>query len=384
MRSGDDDDMSLTDLRPGTRTADPADPATPLGPRGLDPLGLAEVDRLLATRIAAHCDVLTAVSDELAPMTEALAEAATGGKRLRAAFCLWGARGASGAEAAPGAVEAAAALELFHLAALVHDDLMDHSDDRRGRPTVHRAFADRHLLARGLGDADAHGAAMAVLAGDLCLTWSDDLLAEAARRSEAGAAARAVWSQMRDQVLAGQYLDVLGQTRATTSLDDVRRVLLHKSAKYTVEHPLLLGGTLGGASADLLAGYSALALDVGEAFQLRDDVIGVFGEPDVTGKPVEDDVREGKRTLLVALAVEAASAAQRDVLDRHLGDPAVDRAGVDAVREVLRSTGALARVEERIAALASSALATVARLPVDERTRQALADLTEACVWRDA
>ncbi|WP_182526824.1 polyprenyl synthetase family protein [Nocardioides dongkuii] len=361
----------------------PGTPGTP-GPRDLDPVGLAAVDDLLTGRLAGHGTVLVDVSLELRPVVTALRDAIVGGKRLRAAFCLWGARGAAGADDVPGAAEAAAALELFHLAALVHDDLMDHSDARRGRPTVHRGFADEHRASGRLGDPDEHGAAVAVLAGDLCLTWSDDLLADGARASAYGDAARLVWSQMRDQVLAGQYLDVLGQTRAASTTAQVRRVLHYKSAKYTVEHPLLLGGTLGGAPSDLLDGYRALGLQVGEAFQLRDDVLGVFGEPDVTGKPAVDDVREGKRTLLVAYAEERAGRAGREVLGRHVGDPDLDERGLQAVREVLRDSGALDRVEERIAHLAAEAHAVLDDLPADDRVRRALAALTDACAWRIA
>lgn len=353
-------------------------------PRDLDAAGVTAVERLLRERVRIHANTLLGVSDELAPLVASVRAAAAGGKRLRAAFCLWGARGAAGGREVRGAVEAGAALEMFHLAALVHDDLMDHSDERRGVPTVHRTFAARHAEDDGIGDGADFGSAVAVLAGDLCLTWSDDLLAEAAAVAVDTAAARAVWTEMRDQVLAGQFLDVLGQTRRTTDPEEAGRVVRFKSAKYTVEHPLLLGGTLGGADDALLMRYSSFGLSVGEAFQLRDDVLGVYGDPGVTGKPAVDDVRQGKRTLLVAWAEDTATPAQRAVLHRRLGDPTADERAVAEVREVLDATGALDRVEARIADLVERAHDDLGAMRVDERTRGALAALTEACAWRAA
>ncbi len=189
---------------------------------------------------------------------------------------------------------------------------------------------------------------------------------------------------MRDEVLAGQYLDLLAQARPSTPTAMTERVLRYKSAKYTVEHPLLIGGALAGAPADLLACYSDLGLRVGEAFQLRDDVLGVLGDPGVTGKPVADDVREGKRTLLVALAEERASGRQQAVLDRHLGDPDLDPSGLAAVLQVLDDTGALDRVEDRITRRMTEAHAILDALPVDDGVRRALRALSDACAWRDA
>ncbi|WP_205471812.1 polyprenyl synthetase family protein [Nocardioides sp. SYSU D00038] len=354
-------------------------------PHDLDPAGTAAVDRVVQQLLERRGRVLAGVGTELELLSATLLASGSGGKRLRAAFCLWGARAASGGHDVAGATEAAAALELFHLAALVHDDLMDHSDERRGRPTVHRVFADDHRRRGGAGDPDDHGAAVAVLAGDLCLTWSDDLMADAVAAAPAtGAAAREVWSMMRDEVLAGQYLDVLGQTGVRTSVDQVRRVLHYKSAKYTVEHPLLLGATLAGAPAALVASLRELGLAVGEAFQLRDDVLGVFGDPGRTGKPAVDDVREGKRTMLVAHAQERATRTQARVLRRHLGDPAATLAGVAAVREVLVATGALRRTEDAIEELVERAHDVLDGLDVDDRSRHALASLTDACAWRAA
>lgn len=334
--------------------------------------------------VAGHSQVLRAVDPDLTPVTELLGEMARGGKRIRGAFCMVGARGASGGELPPGSGEAAAAIELFHLAALIHDDVMDHSDRRRGRPTAHRHFAGHHRGRRWAGDADAYGEAVAVLAGDLCLTWSDDLidLAFADRDLSTRRAGRDMWTQMRDETIAGQYLDILGQAQRTLSSRRAGQVMRFKSARYTIGHPLRLGGVLGGASEELLRGYDRIGLTAGEAFQLRDDVLGVFGDPDLTGKPIVDDIREGKRTLLVTTAAERATPAQRAVLDRHLGDPDLTDDGLLAVCDVLRDTGAADDVEQRIAHLTAEALDVVDGLGVDHETTAGLRDLVERCSWR--
>ena len=359
-------------------------------PHDLDPVGLSAVEDLVTTEIASRGRSLAEVDPSLRDVADRLTALVQGGKRLRAAFCLWGARAAAGPRAdVPGGTAAAAALELFHLAALVHDDVMDRSEHRRGGPTVHRAYADQHDAEGYGGDARTFGDGVAVLVGDLCLTWSDDLLGVA--QTEAGRlrptrarAARRVWEEMRLQVIAGQYLDLLGQARPHSDSAAAHRVLTYKSAKYTVEHPLLLGAALGGADPALLDQLSRFGRGVGEAFQLRDDVLGLFGDPEVTGKSVSDDVREGKRTLLVTSAEESASAAQRRVLDRHLGDRDGGPEGLHAVREVVTATGALALVEERIEERATRAHEVLGAMPIDEQTRRTLGVLSDACAWRVA
>ena len=370
---------------------------------GLAPPDLSAVDEALVRTVEEQAQALSAVSDELTDLLGAVRALMVGGKRLRAAFCVWGARGATGrpsgadghpgagpVPAGPGVVEAAAALEMFHLGALVHDDVMDRSALRRGVPTVHRSFADLHRTSGASGDADAFGDSVAVLVGDLCFTWADDLLDRASRacvvagREAAGAHARVVWERMRTQTLAGQYLDLVAQSRPDTTASAATAVLHYKSAKYTVEHPLVLGGALAGASDALLDDYAAFGLCVGEAFQLRDDVLGVFGESTVTGKSTFDDVREGKRTMLVAYAEEAATPEQLVQLRRHLGDEDLDTDGLAAVRTLLTDTGALRRVEARIEETVTEALAGLERMPVPQDAREALAELTEASVWRTA
>ena len=346
----------------------------------------ALVDGVIATQVERHAQVLTSVDGELSAVTTVLRDAAARGKRLRASFCLWGARGAAGGDLPAGATEAAAAIELFHLAALVHDDIMDNSDARRGLPTVHRHFADEHHRASRHGDPANFGSAVAILAGDMCLAWSDDLIAAAVADADSDirATVRSMWSQMRDEAFAGQHLDMLSQTLPSTSETRARAVLRFKSALYTIGRPLGLGGALGRAPALLLRQYNDIGLAAGEAFQLRDDLLGIFGDPTVTGKPVIDDVREGKRTLLVALAEQRATDIERRLLADSLGNPGITEADLLAVRDVFCGTGAVAAVEQRIEILAAQALATVDELDVDATTRYALAGLIDRCVWRQS
>ena len=335
---------------------------------------VAAVDRRIADHVDDRCGVLLDVSPDLEPVASTVRDLVRGGKRLRATFCHWGwlAAGSCDVEAA---VRGAAALELFHLAALVHDDVMDHSSTRRGTPTAHERFADHHRAEHLDGDASDFGVGAAMLIGDLCMTWSDELVASAdvppARRD----AARAVYDLMRSQVMAGQYLDVLEQARPGVRREASATVLRYKSAKYTVEHPLLLGGALSGAGDDLELACRGYGVPVGEAFQLRDDVLGVFGDPARTGKPVGDDLREGKKTLLVLAAVERADPAQRRLLRRRLGDRSMTDAHVRQLQEVLVDTGALDDVERRIVDLTDRGVAAIHADAVPHAAADGLADL---------
>ena len=268
--------------------------------------------------VARQLPGLSAISEDLLPLTDALSELISGGKRLRPAFCYWGFRGAGGADV-DGIVVAASALELFQACALIHDDVMDGSDTRRGLPAVHRRFASLHRGESWVGDTEAFGMGAAVLLGDLCLAWSDEMLSTSPLPAERLIEGHAVYDEMRTELMGGQYLDLLEQARGGGSVERALRVARYKSAKYTIEKPLHLGAVLAGADPELLGDYSAFGLPLGEAFQLRDDVLGVFGDPAVTGKPAGDDLREGKRTVLVARAMAAGDDVQRATLRTRLG-----------------------------------------------------------------
>lgn len=352
------------------------DPVRPLRPR---------VERVIDLHLRRQRTVLSAQSPDLLPLVEAAAALLAGGKRLRAAFCYWGWRGAGSADE-DAIVNAATCLEFFHAAALIHDDLIDGSDTRRGIPSAHRRFAAVHEQSGWQGDPSRFGNAAALLLGDLCLGWSDELLNNSGLSEAALRRGRPVFERMRTELIGGQFLDILEQ--ASGAQDPVgqaaraRQVIRHKSAKYSVEHPLRLGGLLAGGAERLLASYSGYGLALGEAFQLRDDVLGVFGDPERTGKPAGDDLREGKRTVLVAYAQERASAAQTAVMDKFLGDRSLDPVALDELREIIVDTGALQRVERLIADLVARSAAALSEAEIGAEPRAALAGLITAATVR--
>jgi geranylgeranyl diphosphate synthase, type I len=307
---------------------------------------------------------------DLSPLFDLAKSAVAGGKRLRPAFAFWGWRAAGGSATDTDAITtAAAAIELVHASALVHDDVIDDSATRRGRDSAQRQFAaliTGRPSSAGSAQADQFGSSAAILLGDLLLSWSDELLGRSAFKPKVIARGRLYFDQLRSEVVAGQYLDVLGQARGRNTAADAMRVVRYKSAKYTVERPLQFGAALARAGEPLLAGLSSYGVPLGEAFQLRDDVLGVFGEPDVTGKSSSDDIREGKRTLLLARAFDHATAEQAAVLKAQVGNPAVDADGIFAVQQVLRDTGALDNVETVIAQLKAAALAALAHAPITD------------------
>ncbi|MEU7822285.1 polyprenyl synthetase family protein [Catellatospora sp. NPDC049133] len=340
------------------------------------------VEKALAVFLADRRAHMAGIDAGLAPLADAVeAFVLGGGKRLRPAFAYWGYRGAGGDDR-DDVVSALAALELVQASALMHDDLMDASDTRRGEPAVHRRFAMLHDRERWQGGAAGFGAAAAILLGDLCLVWSDEMLHESGLDPVTVARSRPVFDLMRTEVMIGQYLDVLTQASADTSVERASQVARFKSAKYTVEHPLLLGAALADAPAALSEAYSAFGLPLGEAFQLRDDVLGVFGDPVATGKPAGDDLREGKRTYLIVMALAHAAPADRDTLAAALGSPDLDEAGVAQLRRIITESGALARTEAYIAELTSAALAALEAAPVEPEAAEMLRELADAAVHR--
>jgi geranylgeranyl diphosphate synthase type I len=266
-----------------------------------------------------------------------------GGKRLRPLLCYWGWRGAGGRDC-PQIITVGASLELFHAFALIHDDIMDASDTRRGHPTVHQALATLHAERP---DADQVGVSGAILLGDLALVFSDEILHTAGLTPTQLAGALPVLDAMRTEIVYGQYLDLL-TTSQLTDVEAALSVIRYKSAKYTVERPLQLGAALAGATTEVLRACSGYGIPLGEAFQLRDDLLGVFGDPLQTGKPVLNDLRQGKATVLLALARRHATPAQAATLNRLVGNPALDEHGAATVREILTTTGARIEIEAMI------------------------------------
>jgi len=329
---------------------------------------------------------LATIGADLLPCVDAIAELLAGGKRLRAAFCYWGWRACGGPDGKE-IFAASAALELLHASALVHDDVMDASDTRRGRPAVHRRFAARHTAAGWRGSAEAFGAGAAILIGDLLLAWTDEML------RASGLGPTAVWrglselDAMRTEVFCGQFLDLIAQASGSSAVDSALHVITYKSAKYTVERPLHLGAELARASAggpdprEALTGYG---IPIGIAFQLRDDILGVFGDPGRTGKPVIDDLRQGKRTVMLAIARERADREQALVLDRAIGNPRLTEADAEQVRAIIVGTGALAECEVMIDGNVGLALAALDTAPIRPMSKSALAELAVAATSRAA
>lgn len=322
---------------------------------------------------------LEPLGDDAAALIAEARVALHGGKRLRAAFCYWGFHAVAeptAEEEEQALVRACAALEILHASALVHDDYLDASETRRGRPATHVAFAREHRRAGWPSAAEQYGAAAAILLGDLLLSWADEALRRCGLPWERVARALDFFDLCRSEVIVGQFLDVSAQARGRADVDTAMTVLRYKSAKYSVERPLHVGAVLAGADEAALAALTAFGLPLGEAFQLRDDQLGVFGDPAITGKPAGDDLVEGKRTVLVALALDAAAPADADLLERSLGR-ALSSEEVTALREVIAGSGARDQVETAIAdlvGLAERALDEAAFTPAATEALRGLAD----------
>ncbi|GGF38065.1 putative polyprenyl synthetase [Marmoricola endophyticus] len=343
------------------------------------------VQEVLLDVVAEHAAWLADLGEDAERLLDAARTSLTGGKRFRAAFCYWGFHAAApqAPEVRP-LLRACASLEVLHASALVHDDFMDLSDTRRGRPATHKAFAALHERSGWRGDAGQYGASAAVLLGDLLLSWSDELLTSCGLPPERVLAARPWFDRCRSEVVTGQFLDVSAQARGRADVDVAMRVLRYKSAKYSVERPLHVGAALSGADESTIEALSRFGLPLGEAFQLRDDLLGVFGDPTVTGKPAGDDLVEGKRTVLVALALDALPAADARRLDAALGTT-LRPAEVDDLAGLIETSGARAQVEQVIDQLTERALAGLdglRGLGADPHALSVLRDLADAATKR--
>jgi geranylgeranyl diphosphate synthase type I len=345
------------------------------------PPSLAIIARRVEERIRILLDAelarWSAVDPDLAEPFAALRDLVlAGGKRLRPAFCHWAYLGAGGRPDDPAVVDAGAALELLHTFALVHDDIMDGSATRRGTDTIHVQFEADHTMGGWRGEARRFGEGVGILVGDLAFVYADQLLAGAP------AAALEVFTELRIEVNIGQYLDLLGTVRGRVTEGTARRISRFKSGKYTVERPLHLGAALAGRLDDLARPLSGYGLPLGEAFQLRDDLLGVFGDGDVTGKPVGEDLREGKPTLLHALAAARVTGADAAALARY-GAPDLDGDDVAALQDVLLSSGAVEAVEGDIDRLVGDAVDALEGADVEPAAHQALVELAYYVAGRD-
>jgi geranylgeranyl diphosphate synthase type I len=312
-----------------------------------------------------------------------------GGKRLRPLFAYWGYRAVTPSPGDPVDDEILrlfSALELLHACALVHDDVIDDSATRRGMPTAHVHFAELHRDRGWRGSADQFGRSAAILLGDLSLVWADDIVAAVNLPPGGQRRVQRVWSDIRTEVLGGQYLDIVAESSGAHSIASAMKVNTYKTASYTVSRPLQMGAAAAADRPDVQAAFHDLGNDLGVAFQLRDDVLGVFGDPAVTGKPSGDDLRSGKRTVLLAEAVERAEQsdpAAAEVLRSSIGTDLSDTQ-VRELCSVIESVGALAAVEDRIALLTRRGLDVLDQASINAPARRGLTELAGLAANRSA
>lgn len=356
-----------------------------------------ELDDFCAQRRADFAEI----SDDLFPLIDYANSLMAGGKRFRAQFCYWSWVGHlnSGRDlneeqqdrSLKAIVGICAALEMFHAAALVHDDVIDQSDTRRGQPAVHKNFEQLHSRNNWAGQADRFGLAGSILVGDLLLNWSSEIFGNAlqyAPTREIEIACRTEFSKMRVEIMAGQYLDVLEenagpQRDASEAVERANRVMLYKTAKYSIEAPLLIGSAFAGAGESARKSIESFAIPLGLAFQLRDDVLGVFGDPKVTGKPAGDDLREGKRTVLIGLTREVLTGTVRNIFDDMLAARDLNADQITFLQQTIVGAGALKKTETMIEELGNQALDELHKLEIESGSKEALIDLAKQVMNRD-
>lgn len=363
------------------------DPQQPLSPTFRAAVGAAIDDF-----IAARQPELSAIGPEVAALAERAREFTAGGKRARPAFGVWGYVAVADVPVdASGLLWAAASLDLLHVSALMHDDVMDASDTRRGMPAAHRQYEQLHRESGWLGDSAAFGRAGAILLGDLLIMWSVQMAEEAAHRGGLEAKhfnhAMRFIELMRTEVTAGQFLDIVAQAQpfgdSSRAMAEAHRVVEYKTARYTVQRPVQFGAALAGASEAQLAALAAYGSPLGRAFQFRDDILGAFGDSSVTGKPAGDDLREGKRTLLLAHTFAGTDAAGAKRLTQLIGNPLLSDDELAEIREIMIGSGARDRVEAMIDQHTNEALSALTRAEFTPNGQAGLAALARAAVDRD-
>ncbi|MEV0371438.1 polyprenyl synthetase family protein [Streptomyces sp. NPDC050636] len=318
---------------------------------------------------------LLRLSSELAPLCVQLRNSLTRGKRMRAAFLYWGWR-AAGQPDCDGVIRAAAAMELVHAAACTHDDIIDDSRLRHGAPTAHAAFAGDGAGGWGSGSAEPHdarqerSAALAMMLGDLLMGYAAQVFATCGLPGAYVARTVPLWSTLLRETIAGEFLEVLRTGSTAPEVAESLEVARYKTAKYTVERPLHMGATLGGAPRHVLAAFTAYGLPLGEAFQLRDDLLGTFGDPAETGKSTLDDLRDRKPTTLLAMTLSLLAPDDRLLLEKTLGNPALDESDAALARRLMDDCGARRRIEDMIAERVSAARGALnsTALPMEVRT----------------
>ena len=317
------------------------------------------INQALLQQINKNAAVISEIDDQLIPIANSLKDYLAEGKRFRPVFSLLGYLGANG-ELNNSVYKAAAALEFLQASALIHDDLMDGSDTRRGKPAIHKQFGD----------------AAAILIGDLALVWNEEALHDSGLESTE---VNSIHDIMRTELMAGQFLDVYEQTQNSFSVERSLKIARYKSGKYSIERPLHFGAALAKPKSieNYYNIYSEYGLPLGEAFQLRDDLLGVFGDPSETGKPAGDDLREGKRTALVAYAHDRGDAATKKLIETKLGT-----SNIEGLADAILESGAVTHVEDLIEKLSESALDAIERDEINQEAKTLLIEMVSLVTKR--
>ena len=330
---------------------------------------------------------LNAIDSHLIPVSSALRDFLSGGKRLRPLFAIAGYVGAGGSQE-PAHLEAlckaSLSLELLQACALIHDDMMDGSDTRRGAPAIHKRFEREHQERFGVGASEAFGNAAALLLGDLALVLSTQALHQSGISDTQLRSVNPIFDAMKVELMAGQYLDMNAGSREEVSVDDALKIAIYKSGKYTIERPLHFGGALALGTPELFEVYSDYGIPLGIAFQLRDDLLGVFGDSTLTGKPAGDDLLEGKRTTLIAYALSNLAPLEVAAFKKSFGNRAASRDEIDMMRDLVNTSGAVEFIEKIIAKKTTLALNASEGLHIAKEGQELLAELAIAATKRSA
>lgn len=338
-----------------------------------------KINVALTEQVAKNARMLREIDPQLNPVAEALTEYLSDGKRFRPIFALLGYLGTGGKLSEP-IIRAATSLEFLQASALIHDDLIDGSDTRRGRAAIHRKFAQLN----GKPSGDQFGAAAAILIGDLAMVWNEQALHESGISLNSTESVNPIHDVMRNELMAGQFLDIFEQTQSSHSIERSLKIARYKSGKYSIERPLHFGAALSNPVklTEYFSIYSEYGLPLGEAFQLRDDLLGIFGDPAITGKPAGDDLREGKRTALIAFTYERGSQATKKLLDQYLGTD-IDNDELATLRSAIEESGAATHVEGLIEKLSEQALDAIQRDEIDSLAKSLLIEMVSQVTQRN-
>ncbi|MDO4259884.1 MAG: polyprenyl synthetase family protein [Actinomycetaceae bacterium] len=348
------------------------------------------VDSATTSALLSFLDLLPS-SAQADPLFEAAHGACASGKRFRGILSMVGADLVAG-QAQVDTKFLAAAVELYQASALVHDDVIDNADTRRGNPTPHVAMAHQHRTSGWVGSPQNYGVSAAILLGDVLFSAASWAMAQHCRTVEPLTAARVwdTWNQMHAEVGVGQFLDIQAEQvplnpedDSCVSVEHALQVVVHKSARYSVVVPTVLGALSAGADEHVVAQLEAVLTPWGQAFQLRDDDLGVFGDPHSTGKPAGDDLVEGKRTALLALTWRGADRAEREALMRVVGNPQAEQGAIQAAVGIIDQRGRSAH-EEMISHLVEQGNQALMGSTFTADIRQGLSELGEIVTRRRA